>query len=615
MEINGKIVGSVLSVVLLVGVVIGLVAVVQEGQSNNNIGNRVGRRGGGGISTSNKALVDFCATSLDKETCASSILPIANLPNPSIKDFLSATLGSTMGQLNIAIEVTNKFQVNTNDDPYNDQMGVEDCREFLGYASEQLNAAIFSIGDGQIQTLQERVQDFIAWLTAVLVYQTTCVDQIDKPEYKQVIGDSLSNTTKLTSNAIYIFSQITNLAGAFDLTRPAAGVLGGIGNIAQTASSNLKDLAGGIGIGNNAYPLQTGVSGGIGFGINANQQQTGASRRLFDAEEGGGGEGGGGRRRGYPSWVTTRDRKLLQGGEPDGIIPNAVVAQDGSGQFITINDAINSVPETKKNAPIGDRFIIYVKAGDLSVGLKGVKTSNSATIGVDADWFMIKSVTIRNTAGPDGHQAVALRIAGQNAVVFDCSIEAYQDTLYYHRGKQFYKNCVISGTVDFMFGNGRAIVQDSLIVVRKPNPNQSNMVTADGGLTPMGEHGLVLQNCRITAENELMATKDQFKTYLGRPWKPYAITVYLQSDIGDFIAPEGYSIFTNVGEGSTNQQTAVYAEYQNTGPGANTDRRDRNNFQKWQLLNVQQAQGYTVGAFLDGGAWLSNTGVPYTIGL
>ncbi|GAA0152188.1 hypothetical protein Leryth_000650 [Lithospermum erythrorhizon] len=600
MERSAKVMGAVVSTILIVGVVIGVVAMVRHGNSDDKGGGQ-GVGGGGGdsgssTSTSTKTANAICATTTHKEACTTSLESVANNPNASIQDYLSAALNATMSELEKAIEVTSKVKVDKADDPHNDQMGMDDCKEFLDTAVEQLQASISSVGESQLHTLEDRVQEFISWLTGVYIYQATCIDQLEKPEYKTPVQDGMLNASQLTENAIYIFSELTNLTSSLNLN---------FSSIADAATRSAATLS--------------------------------TSRRLLNNAERVG-------ENGYPSWFTSTDRKLLQDAKQDPgveavpIQPNAVVALDGSGQFNSINDAIGSIPP--KNT---ERFVIYVKAGiynevvlikkipnvfifgdgqgktiisgDLSVALKGVKTSNSATVAVDSDGFMIKSLTIRNTAGPDGHQAVALRIAGQNAVVFDCSIEGYQDTLYYHRGRQFYKNCVISGTVDFIFGNGRAIIQDSMIVVRKPNPNQSNMVTADGGLLPNGEHGLVLQNCRITAEPLLEDAKAQHKSYLGRPWKAYAVTIYMQNDIGDFVAPEGYSVFTNVGEGSLNQNTAIYGEYLNIGPGSISDRRDVNNFKNWHLLSPQEAEGYTVGAFIQGGSWLINTGVPYNVGL
>ena len=110
-------------------------------------------------------------------------------------------------------------------------------------------------------------------------------------------------------------------------------------------------------------------------------------------------------------------------------------------------------------------------------GIKHTPTWKTATFASVATGVVIKSMTIQNTAGPEGHQAVALRVQGDMTAVFDCSIEGFQDTLYYHTFRQFYRNCAISGTVDFIFGMGSAMIQTSTIVVRRPAPGQSNTVT------------------------------------------------------------------------------------------------------------------------------------------
>lgn len=226
--------------------------------------------------------------------------------------------------------------------------------------------------------------------------------------------------------------------------------------------------------------------------------------------------------------------------------------------------------------------------------------------------FMAKSMTFSNAAGPDGHQAVALRIAGDHSAVFDCSIEAHQDTLYYHGQRQFYKNCAIYGTVDFIFGSGVCLIQDSDIIVRRPGSGQSNMVTADGGLYPHEATALVLQNCRIMADPFLFPVRQQVATYLGRPWKPYAKTVFMQSQIDDLIKPEGYLEWDPK---VMHQKTATYLEYANRGPGANTAGRV-----KWSNVRVidrNEALQYTASRFLDSnfkenvGPWLQQTGFPF----
>ncbi|PNX58094.1 pectinesterase, partial [Trifolium pratense] len=143
-----------------------------------------------------------------------------------------------------------------------------------------------------------------------------------------------------------------------------------------------------------------------------------------------------------------------------------------------------------------------------------------------ATGFIAKAMTFENTAGPDGHQAVALRNQGDMAAFVGCHILGYQDTLYTQTNRQFYRNCVISGTVDFIFGTSPTLIQHSVIIVRKPNNNQFNTITADGSADSKSINtGIVIQDCQIVPEAALFPVRFQIKSYLGRPWKAYARTV------------------------------------------------------------------------------------------
>ncbi|KAJ7012158.1 hypothetical protein NC653_002281 [Populus alba x Populus x berolinensis] len=193
----------------------------------------------------------------------------------------------------------------------------------------------------------------------------------------------------------------------------------------------------------------------------------------------------------------------------------------------------------------------------------------------------------QNTAGPDGHQAVALR----------CRMDGYQDTLLYQAKRQFYRNCVISGTVDFIFGYGAAVIQNSLIVVRRPNDNQQNSVTADGRKEKHATTGLVIHNCRIVPEQKLVAERFKIPTFLGRPWKPFSRT------------PAGWMPWA----GSIHLDTLYYAEYANRGAGANTNKRV--NWKTFHVINRNEALQFTAGQFLKGASWIKNAGVPVLLGL
>lgn len=224
--------------------------------------------------------------------------------------------------------------------------------------------------------------------------------------------------------------------------------------------------------------------------------------------------------------------------------------------------------------------------------------------------FIAKSMGFRNTAGPEGHQAVALRVQSDRSVFYNCRMDGHQDTLYAQTHRQFYRNCVISGTVDFIFGDSAVVIQNCLIIVRKPMDGQQNTVTAQGRTTEKETTGIVIQNCRIVPEKILEPVRFEIPTYLGRPWKMYSMTVIMGSTLSDFIQPAGWMPWA----GNFALDTLYYREYNNKGQGAATDKRV-----KWKgygvITNRDEAVKFTPGQFIQADQWLTPSGVPYTIGL
>lgn len=216
----------------------------------------------------------------------------------------------------------------------------------------------------------------------------------------------------------------------------------------------------------------------------------------------------------------------------------------------------------------------------------------------------------QNTAGPDGHQAVALRSQSDMSAFYNCRIDGYQDTLYTQTHRQFYRNCVISGTVDFIFGDGAVIIQNSLIIVRMPGNGQKNTVTAQGRTDRREPTGIVIQNCRIVPEQKLFPQRFQIQTFLGRPWKQFSMTVIMETTLADFIQPAGWMPW----QGNFALDTLFYREYANRGPGADTAERV-----KWKGYKVitdrNEVLPYTAGPFLQGDQWLKGTGAPFVLGL
>ncbi|GJP37143.1 hypothetical protein CLOM_g21583 [Closterium sp. NIES-68] len=258
--------------------------------------------------------------------------------------------------------------------------------------------------------------------------------------------------------------------------------------------------------------------------------------------------------------------------------PSAIVAKDGSGSFTTIQAAVDAAPSTPKG-----RFIVFlapgvyaetVRVARRNVTLVGVApestvitgsasvmggstTFNSATVAVSGAGFLAVGVRFENTAGAENHQAVALRVTADNCAFFDCHFIGWQDTLYAHSGRQYYRNCVVSGSIDFVFGNAAAVLDNCTLQIR-PQPNA--VVTASGRANASEPTGIVIVNSRV--EGDLPQAQ-----YLGRPWRPFARVLYSNTFIGSAINSNGWMDW-----GGTVYDTTTYVEYNNSGPGATGSR-------------------------------------------
>ncbi|TKC06731.1 pectin esterase [Pedobacter polaris] len=260
-----------------------------------------------------------------------------------------------------------------------------------------------------------------------------------------------------------------------------------------------------------------------------------------------------------------------------------IVAQDGSGNFKTVQEAINAVPDFRKTPTT-----IYIKNGiykeklNLSASKKLVKmigenvektiltfddwaqkknafgeekgTSGSSSFYIYGESFSAENITFQNSAGPVG-QAVALFVAGDKAKFTNCRMLGFQDTLYtYGYGsRQYYYKCYIEGTVDFIFGSSTAVFDDCEIFCKK-----GGYITASSS-PDTSKYGYVFINSKITGD----APDHSF--FLGRPWRPYAKAVFINCNLGKVIKTEGWN---NWGKES-NEKTVFYAEYKSTGVGAN----------------------------------------------
>nr|GLL42511.1 pectinesterase-like [Ipomoea trifida] len=575
------------SIFLVVAVVLGAVLVLHIGSSNdapskNN--NQI-------VSTGYmKSVTTFCQYAEYKDSCAKSISPVAKNQSATTKDFILAALKATIEEVTESHKLVVNTQVDENADPYS-HMALEDCKDMLEDAIDDLEASLSVVGDSSLQNLNDRGDELLNWVSAVYAYQTTCTEQIEKPEYKSAIQDGMINATQLTNNVINIIADMAKVLEAFNITKAVDLLHSGAAATSTSSSST------------------------------SNSTTTTNSRRLLQ-EDGD-----------FPSWFPAADRKLLAAQRAGKLKPNVVVAKDGSGKFKSIKKALKAYPKKYKR-----KYTIYVKAGvyDETVVVKKkmhnifmygdgagktiitgkknfafmkITTSKTATFSALGERFVARGITFRNTAGAEGHQAVAYRSQSDMSALFDCSIEGYQDTLYYHTYRQFYRNCVISGTIDFIFGKGSALIQNSVIIARKPLANQFNTITADGKALAKAKGGVVLQNCRIVPEAALFPSRFKLKTYLGRPWKAYSTSVVMESQIGDVVNPIGWKVW----DGEKFEDTSICWEYKNFGPGANTVMRNRA-FKKWEVVGPIKARQFTVGSWLNGNSWLPATGIPFALG-
>lgn len=225
---------------------------------------------------------------------------------------------------------------------------------------------------------------------------------------------------------------------------------------------------------------------------------------------------------------------------------------------------------------------------------------------VSSNEFIARGITFKNTAGPQNHQAVALRSGSDLSVFYRCGFEGYQDTLYVHSQRQFYKECYIYGTVDIIFGNGAAVFQNCMIFARRPMDKQKITITAQGRVDSNQPSGISIQYSRVMASGDLLPVLGSFKTYLGRPWKKYSRTVFLRTYLDSLVDSAGWLEW----DGNFALDTLYYGEYGNMGPGSSTANRV-----KWRgyrvITNPIEASRFSVANFIAGQYWLPATNVPF----
>ncbi|KMZ73445.1 pectin methylesterase, family CE8 [Zostera marina] len=541
----------VVSTILLACLIAAITVIIVRG-NRRSVGN-IDESESPSISASIKTM---CDNSVYPESCYDTLSDATNsTTNPM--DLYRIAIGIAMNEV---LRANDELEVmkNTVDPKYHDAIVV--CEELLNMSYDSLNASISS----DLTSSTVIIDDLKTWMSASLTYQDTCLESFSDDSMRTQISGVLANSTEFASNGLSILTQFATFLGVSKMRR----------------RSMLEYI----------------------------EKESTLSQ--------------------FPTWLSSKDRKLLEEPNLRGSA-KITVAKDGSGTHTSINAALKDVP-LKSTA----RTVIYVKEGiyneyveiekkmknimmigdgkSLTVitGSKnfvdGTPTFKSATLIASGEGFIAIDLSIVNTAGYKKHQAVAMRSNADKSVFYRCKFDAYQDTLYTHSMRQFYRDCDVLGTVDFIFGNAAVVFQNCRLMPRLPGPGQKVLITAQGKTDKNQNTGTSIQNCYVVAYGQIGDTP----VYLGRPWKAYATTVFMKTALPSFLHKEGWLAW----EGSSGPKTIFYGEYQNTGTGSSVWGRV-----KWEgvhsSLSTSQASAYTVNSLLAGGLWIKPAGAPYSTGL
>lgn len=302
-----------------------------------------------------------------------------------------------------------------------------------------------------------------------------------------------------------------------------------------------------------------------------------------------------------------------------------IVAQDGSSNYKTIQEAVNSVRDLgQKRVTIYVRKGTYhekliipswktaisligdstgtvtitnadysgkpVPGGNDAFGLSKFSTYTSYTVLVLGNDFIAENLVIENTSGRVG-QAVALHVEADRCIFKKCRILGNQDTLYVttEGSRQYYQDCYIEGTTDFIFGEATCVFQSCTI------KNLTNSYITAASTRPGQPFGYVFFDCKLIADTGVT------KAFLGRPWRPYAKTVFIRTLMGNHVLPQGWDPWKGDLMFPDKEKTTYYAEYGNTGEGSNTTNRAAWSHQ----LSSKEVKKYTLkNIFAGSSSWV-----------
>ncbi|CAN0855696.1 Putative pectinesterase/pectinesterase inhibitor 28 [Linum grandiflorum] len=550
------------------------------------------------LAQSEAVVKDLCTPSLIKPNCEENLAKSAETtsdPKKLVEDGFQLIVDS----LQTAMKNYNALKPASANIP-RAKRAFEICDEFINIAIHDLNRSKEELQNFDMSKGEVHIDNLKTWIEGTLTHQEVCCDGFKNTtaELAQKVRQIMKDAGVQTCNGLATINGLAILM-SIDPKKLEAADSPAASAPAEAASTAASPTA----------PTRRLLGGG-------NSSDDSSSTSSSD----------------FPRWVTPRQRRFLQA-TPATAKPDIVVALDGSGQFKSVGDAVASIDMDHKG-PI----VMHVKAGvyDEQVLIpewvtnlmmigdgptktkitgkknfkEGTATVDTATFAVNAMGFIAKDMGFENTAGPEGFQALAYRSISDFSVLYNCQFDGYQDTIFAQTYRQFFRDCTISGTIDFIFGVARTIFQNCTIIIRKPMPGQACIITAEGRQDPNGNSSIVIQNSRIIADPAYLTVKATTKAYLGRPWKEYSRTVIMHTEIDGIIDPEGWSRWDK----DFGINTLYYAEFENKGPGA--VQTGRVTWPGIRHITAAEAEGFTPAKlYLEGDQWIKDAGIPYVPGM
>ncbi|KAF7137381.1 hypothetical protein RHSIM_Rhsim07G0185500 [Rhododendron simsii] len=486
------------------------------------------------------------------------------------------------------------------------------CMEVLRNAEYRQQSTADALPRGEFK-------DARAWMSASLVYESMCLNGLNKT------GSNLRSVTGVVAymqTVVNVTGEALSLIRSYDIYGNDTGSW----TSPQTERDGVWEHMDGSG---DARALESNGGFPSGLTVNATVCRSGSSGGSCD-------------------YATVQD---AVDAAPSNETERRFVIRIKEGVY---NETVR-VPLEKKNVVfLGDGMGKTVISGSLNVGQPGMTTYDSATVGwptgramsfisahrnefilvqlgpasayapypifslaknfrifqpqmtlfdgVLGDGFMAKDLTIENTAGPRANQAVAFRSDSDRSIIESCEFIGNQDTLCANTLRQFYNSCRIQGNVDFIFGFSASVFQNCLILISPRGfTSDQNVITAHGRFDAAQSTGFVFLNCTVNGTATYMEkykkkSSDSTKNFLGRPWKAYSRTVFINCNLGPIISPEGWMPWDR----DFGLSTLYYGEYGNSGPGSSLSQRV-----EWSSrIPASYIEGFSVQNFIQGDKWI-----------